>query len=52
MFLGSKVRLVRSADNLTAISEPRQYGILNISQPYRPPRPVTGMLYFPLLHVV
>jgi hypothetical protein len=42
MFLGSKVRLVRRADNLTAIC-----GILNISQPYRPPRSVTGIaLYF------
>jgi hypothetical protein len=43
MFLGSKVRLVRGADNLTAIYEPIvwQCGILNISQPYRPPRPVT-----------
>jgi hypothetical protein len=26
----------------------RQYGILNISQPYRPPQPITGiaLLYF------
>jgi hypothetical protein len=38
MFLGSKVRPVRGADNLTAISEPI---VLNISQPYRPPRTVT-----------
>jgi hypothetical protein len=37
-FLGSKVRRVLKADNLTAIC-----GILNISQPYRPPRPVTGI---------
>jgi hypothetical protein len=50
MFLGSKVRPERKADNLTAIYEPiaRQCGILNISQPYRPPKPVTGtaLLYF------
>jgi hypothetical protein len=39
MFLGSR------ADNLTAICEPiRQCEILNISQPYRPPRPVTGLV--------
>jgi hypothetical protein len=45
MFLGSKVLLVRRADILTAIYEPtaRQCGILNISQPYRPPLSVTGI---------
>jgi hypothetical protein len=45
MFLGSKARPVRRADNLTAICEPIawQCGILNISQPYRSPRPVTGI---------
>jgi hypothetical protein len=32
-------RPVQGADNLTATCEP----ILNISQPYRPPRPVTGI---------
>jgi hypothetical protein len=46
MFLGSKVRPLRGADNLTAIYEPivqslDNVGILNISQPHRPPRLVT-----------
>jgi hypothetical protein len=50
MFLGSKVRLVRGADNPTAILSrlSRQYGILNISQLYRSPRPVKG-IYFKAL---
>jgi hypothetical protein len=40
---GEKSASVRRADNLTAIC-----GILNIPQPYRLPRPVTGiaLLYF------
>jgi hypothetical protein len=42
MFLGSKVRPVRGADNHTATYE-LSYELLNISQPYRPPRPVTGI---------
>jgi hypothetical protein len=50
MFLGSKVRPMCRADNLTVIWEPmsRQCGILNISQPYRPPRLVAWipLLYF------
>jgi hypothetical protein len=43
MFLESKALPVLRADNLAAIFEPRvlQYGILNISQLYRPLRPVT-----------
>jgi hypothetical protein len=46
MFLGSKVRRVRRADNLTTPSVSRlsrQCGFLNISQFYRPPRPVMGI---------
>jgi hypothetical protein len=42
---GGKGRSVREADNFTANCNPisRQCGILNISQPYRPPWSVTGI---------
>jgi hypothetical protein len=39
MFLGSRARPVRKTDNLMPICE--LCGILNISQSYRPPRPLT-----------
>jgi hypothetical protein len=47
MFLGSKVRLVRGADNLTAIYLDI-VGSLTSHIPYRPPRPVKGiaLLFF------
>jgi hypothetical protein len=50
MFLGSRARSVRNADNLKAICEimpMRQCEILNVSQSYRPPRHVTeiALLY-------
>jgi hypothetical protein len=40
MFLGSEVWRVHRADNLDLSG---QCGILNISQPYKPPRPVMGI---------
>jgi hypothetical protein len=48
MFLVSKERPVRRADNLTrSVSRlPRQCGILNISQPYRPPLPAAGDRFY------
>jgi hypothetical protein len=46
-YFWSRARPARNADNFTAICEPIVYskecGILDISQPYRPSLPVTGI---------
>jgi hypothetical protein len=41
MFLGSKGRLTTLLPSMSRLT--RQCGILNISQPYMPPRSVTGI---------
>jgi hypothetical protein len=57
MFLGSRARPVGRADVLPpSVSRlSRQCGIPNISQLYRPPRPVTGIAFYvskePVAHI-
>jgi hypothetical protein len=54
MFQGSRIQLKHKADNSTVICEPlfTQFEILNISQPYRPPRPNKGMALLIFMHII
>jgi hypothetical protein len=50
--LDCKYLQVASISQLTVSRLSRQCGIINISQPYRPPRPVTGIaLLYGVLHI-
>jgi hypothetical protein len=46
LFLGSRAWLVLRTLPPSVSRRSTQCGILNISQPYRPPRPVTPLLFF------
>jgi hypothetical protein len=50
MVLGSRARQMRKANNLTVLGRlSKQCRILHISQPYKPPRLVTGVVLPPML---